>query len=131
MSAAEMNFTRHQFRQLYMWSLVATGGVIIIISACVLPVQVLDNRFLILCLMAMASSVVAIKIPRVSGRITVADTFVFLTMLLYGGSAAILVSALALLAAVTGFCTGCEAYKLACLLRGRPFVSCPIPGARS
>ena len=42
-----------------------------------------------------------------------------------------LVSALALLAAVTGFCTGCEAYKLACLLRGRPFVSCPIPGARA
>jgi Domain of unknown function (DUF4395) len=42
----------------------------------------------------------------------------------------LLVAALALLAAVTGFCTGCEAYKLACLLRGRPFVSCPIPGAR-
>jgi signal transduction histidine kinase/ActR/RegA family two-component response regulator len=42
----------------------------------------------------MASSLIAIPIPRVSGRITVADTFVFLTLLLYGGSAAILVSAL-------------------------------------
>ena len=42
----------------------------------------------------------------------------------------LLVAALALVAAVSGFCTGCEAYKLACLLRGRPFVSCPIPGAR-
>jgi hypothetical protein len=39
----------------------------------------------------------------------------------------LLVAALALLAAVTGFCTGCEAYKLACLMRGRPFVSCPLP----
>ena len=38
-----------------------------------------------------------------------------------------LVAALALLAAVTGFCTGCEAYKLGCRLRGRPFVSCPLP----
>ena len=38
-----------------------------------------------------------------------------------------LVAALALLAAVTGFCTGCEAYKLGCLLRGQPFVSCPLP----
>jgi hypothetical protein len=38
-----------------------------------------------------------------------------------------LVTALALLAAVTGFCTGCEAYKLGSLLLGRPFVSCPIP----
>ena len=40
-----------------------------------------------------------------------------------------LVAALALLAAATGFCTGCEAYKLAHRLTGRPFVSCPIPGA--
>ena len=38
-----------------------------------------------------------------------------------------IVAALALLAAVTGFCTGCEAYKLGSLLAGRPFVSCPIP----
>lgn len=37
------------------------------------------------------------------------------------------VTVLALLAAVTGFCTGCEAYKLGSLLIGRPFVSCPIP----
>lgn len=38
-----------------------------------------------------------------------------------------IVSCLALLAAVTGFCTGCEAYKLGALVLGRPFVSCPIP----
>jgi len=44
-----------------------------------------------------------------------------------GAALGILVAVLALLAAATGFCTGCEAYKLACLLRGRPFVSCPIP----
>jgi Domain of unknown function (DUF4395) len=40
-----------------------------------------------------------------------------------------IVAVLALLAAVTGFCTGCEAYKLGCRLTGRRFVSCPIPGA--
>jgi hypothetical protein len=38
-----------------------------------------------------------------------------------------LVAALALLAAATGFCTGCEAYKLGSVLVGRPFVSCPLP----
>jgi Domain of unknown function (DUF4395) len=38
-----------------------------------------------------------------------------------------LVAALALLAASTGFCTGCEVYKLGSLLFGRPFVSCPLP----
>jgi hypothetical protein len=42
-----------------------------------------------------------------------------------------LVAALALLAALTGFCTGCEAYKLGCRLRGRPFVSCPLPPVRT
>ena len=46
-----------------------------------------------------------------------------------GASLGVLVAVLALLAAATGFCTGCEAYKLGCRLTGRPFVSCPIPGA--
>jgi hypothetical protein len=44
-----------------------------------------------------------------------------------GAALGLLVAALALLAAVTGFCTGCEAYKLACRLSGNPFVSCPLP----
>lgn len=38
-----------------------------------------------------------------------------------------IVAALALLAATTGFCAGCQAYKLGCLLRGERFVSCPLP----
>ncbi len=38
-----------------------------------------------------------------------------------------LVAALALLAAVTGFCAGCTAYKIGYALTGRPFVSCPLP----
>jgi len=38
-----------------------------------------------------------------------------------------IVAALALLAALTGFCAGCNAYKLGCALTGRPFVSCPLP----
>jgi hypothetical protein len=62
--------------------------------------------------------------------------FVFLTgatlayalgLRLAGGALAVLVASLALLAAVTGFCTGCEAYKLGCRLRGHPFESCPLP----
>jgi hypothetical protein len=44
-----------------------------------------------------------------------------------GAALGLLVAGLALLAASTGFCTGCEAYKLACRLSGHPFVSCPLP----
>jgi uncharacterized protein DUF4395 len=47
-----------------------------------------------------------------------------------GAALGLLVAALALLAAATGFCTGCEAYKLLCRVTGRPFVSCPIPEAQ-
>ena len=38
-----------------------------------------------------------------------------------------LVAALALLAAATGLCAGCEAYKLGYRLTGRRYVSCPLP----
>lgn len=44
-----------------------------------------------------------------------------------GAALGVLVAALALLAASTGFCAGCEAYKLGSLFLGRPFVSCPLP----
>jgi hypothetical protein len=38
-----------------------------------------------------------------------------------------LVGALALLAATTGFCAGCTAYKIGYRLTGRAFVACPLP----
>jgi hypothetical protein len=44
-----------------------------------------------------------------------------------GAALGALVTALALLAAATGFCAGCEAYKLGSFLIGRPFISCPLP----
>jgi hypothetical protein len=44
-----------------------------------------------------------------------------------GAALGMLVAALALLAATTGFCAGCEAYKLGHLLTGRRFVACPVP----
>jgi Domain of unknown function (DUF4395) len=44
-----------------------------------------------------------------------------------GAALGIVVAALALLAAATGFCAGCEAYKLGHVLTGRRFVACPLP----
>ena len=44
-----------------------------------------------------------------------------------GAALGLLVAGLALLAAATGFCAGCEAYKLGHLVTGRRFVSCPLP----
>ena len=94
MSAARVDVNRDGFGHVYMWSLVTAGAVIVLASLYALPLRELNSGFIFLCLMVMSSSLVAIKIPKVSGRITVADTFVFLTLLLYGGAAAIIVSAL-------------------------------------
>jgi hypothetical protein len=44
-----------------------------------------------------------------------------------GAALGIVVAALALLAATTGLCAGCEAYKLGYVLTGRRFVACPLP----
>ncbi len=38
-----------------------------------------------------------------------------------------IVAAFALLAALTGFCAGCNAFKLGYVVTGRRFVSCPLP----
>jgi hypothetical protein len=46
---------------------------------------------------------------------------------LVGAVLGALVAVLALAASASGFCAGCEAYKLGHLLTGRPFVSCPLP----
>ncbi len=47
-----------------------------------------------------------------------------------GAVLGILVAGLALLAAASGFCAGCEAYKLGYVLTGRRFVACPLPPRR-
>jgi len=44
-----------------------------------------------------------------------------------GAVLALLVASLALLAGASGFCAGCEAYKLGYVLTGRRFVACPLP----
>jgi signal transduction histidine kinase/CheY-like chemotaxis protein len=85
---------RHHMVQAYMWSLVVVGSSVILISLYQFPFSKLGVSFLLLTAMVVASSMVAVRIPRVSGRITVADTFIFLTMLLYGGSAAVVMSGL-------------------------------------
>jgi diguanylate cyclase (GGDEF)-like protein len=78
----------------YMWLVVFVGGAIFLYSVYYLPYQRLDFRFVLLLLLTIAvSSRIAIKVPRVNTTITVADTFLFLTFLLYGPEAAVIVAA--------------------------------------
>ena len=61
------------------------------------------------------------------GVLSAASLAYALDALRLGAALGLLVAGLALLAAVTGFCAGCTAYKLGYRLTGRRFVSCPLP----
>jgi signal transduction histidine kinase/ActR/RegA family two-component response regulator len=86
-----------------MWLVIAAGAAACLFSAYLFPrhsLPRLDLAFLFVVIVTGAiGSRVAVEIPRIGGQITVSDTFIFLTMLLYGGEAAIL------LAALDGVCT--------------------------
>jgi signal transduction histidine kinase/ActR/RegA family two-component response regulator len=84
---------RERFAERYMWGIAVVGLTITGFSVFRLPVSRLDLRFLLLGLMLAVASQIGVRIPRVSGRITASDTLIFLTMLLYGGEAAIMLSA--------------------------------------
>ena len=79
-----------------MWLIVAAGTACVLYAAFTLPTGVIDGYFLLLTLVtAVLGSRIAIRIPKISGNITVDDTFVFITLLLYGGEAAVMIGALA------------------------------------
>src|SRR5215217_2439571 len=85
---------KQRFINGYMWLVVVAGAAMIVYSLCTLPFAKLDFRFCLLFLLTVViSSRIAIKVPRVNTTITVADSFVFLTLLLYGPEAAVIVAA--------------------------------------
>ncbi len=90
---------RQRFAHPFMWSVVAVGAAVCAYSAYHLPLARFDLLFLLLAVATVITSHITVPLPGVNGRITVSETFIFLTMLLYGGEAAII------LAAVDGFCS--------------------------
>lgn len=90
----------------YLWSVILLGGAVTLAAAVRMPWASLGLRFLLLAIITVAiSSRFSVKIPRGNTNLTVSDTFIFLTMLLYGGPAAILV------AATEGFASGARISK--------------------
>ncbi|HEX8284742.1 MAG TPA: ATP-binding protein [Pyrinomonadaceae bacterium] len=76
------------------WGVTAAGAAIAVCAAARLPLGALDVRFLVLTAVTLCvTSRVTVVIPRVKSSISVSDTLIFLTMILYGGEAAILLNA--------------------------------------
>jgi signal transduction histidine kinase/CheY-like chemotaxis protein len=90
----------------FMALLAAAGAAAVLCSLWRLRWSELDWSFAVLATIAVGVGARAIvKIPRVKGEVTVSDTFIFLTMMLYDGEAAVL------LAAVETFCSSLRITK--------------------
>ncbi len=86
--------SRQRIATPYMWAVVCLGMVVACFSLYLLPFAQLDLKFLLLALItAGIGSRISISIPRFKSEISVSDTFILLTMMLYGGEAAILLAA--------------------------------------
>ncbi|MDT4953918.1 MAG: hypothetical protein QOJ02_2056 [Acidobacteriota bacterium] len=100
--------SRQRFTRPYMWLIISLGAVASVFSVYHLSLANLDLRFLMLALITLGlGSRLSIQIPQLSSHISVSDTLIFLTMLLYGGDAAIL------LAAAEAFCSSLRFSKKA------------------
>ncbi|HEX8846735.1 MAG TPA: EAL domain-containing protein [Pyrinomonadaceae bacterium] len=86
--------SRQQYAKPYMWAIIVFGVAVLIFSTFNIPTAQIDIRFLFLALITICiGSRITIQIPRVKGHISVSDTFIFLTILLFGGEVAVLLSA--------------------------------------
>ncbi len=84
---------RQRFTKTYQLLVIWFGVAVCLFSAYRLPGTRIDSTFLLLVLGTIGiSSRVSIRIPRVNTNITVSDTLVFLSLLLYGGDASVLLA---------------------------------------
>jgi signal transduction histidine kinase/ActR/RegA family two-component response regulator len=76
------------------WGVTAAGAAAVAYAAARFPIDALDLRLFVLAAVTLfVTSRVTVIIPRVKSSVSVSDTLIFLTMLLYGGEAAILLNA--------------------------------------
>jgi diguanylate cyclase (GGDEF)-like protein len=84
----------HRLSTAYRWFIVGAGASAFTYAALRMTVPNFDLRFLLLAAVTLViSSRFAVKIPRANTNVTVSDTFIFLTLLVYGGFAGIVLAA--------------------------------------
>jgi diguanylate cyclase (GGDEF)-like protein/PAS domain S-box-containing protein len=78
----------------YLWGVITLGALALAHTLWRLDVSRLDVSFALLAIVTIASgSRIVVQIPRVRGHISVSDTFVLLSILLYGGEPGVLLAA--------------------------------------
>lgn len=91
----EMTDQRAGLSNSYLWLVILMGFAVFANSLYQFVNQPWDPEFFILALVAIVlGPFLIVRIPHLTSQITVSDTFIFLTLLLYGGHAAVLLAAL-------------------------------------
>lgn len=81
-------------RNWYMWLVAVCGIALTALCSYKLDLAHLDSRFVIIALITiLIGSRITISIPKANGEISVSDTFIFLTILLFGPEAAVILAA--------------------------------------
>lgn len=89
----------------YLLLVIVLGAVAFIFSVANLQSNILDFRFFFLALITIGfGSRITIEMPRFKSHISVSDTFIFLTFLLYGGETAIVLAVIEAVCASWRFC---------------------------
>ncbi|HWS53380.1 MAG TPA: ATP-binding protein [Pyrinomonadaceae bacterium] len=89
----------------FAWCVICAGALVAAHAALNFPAASVDLRFLLLTAVTIGiTSRISIAIPRFKSSISVSDTFIFLTLLLYGGEAAILLAGAECLVSSARFC---------------------------
>ena len=80
---------------LYLWLLITMGVIVLLGAVRTLEPQQLDLHFVLIAVITVGiGSRLNVKIPRVNAWVSVSDAFVFLSLLLFGGEATILLATL-------------------------------------
>jgi signal transduction histidine kinase/ActR/RegA family two-component response regulator len=86
--------SRQRLFSYFSWTVITVAAAVVLHSLLHLPLGSFDVRFLVLVAVTLCvTSRASITIPHVNSSISVSDTLIFLTMMLYGGEAAILLNA--------------------------------------
>lgn len=91
---AKVEIENSRLVRAYLWTTICAGGLIYFVAAYRLDSKIVDLKLGVLVIVTVfLSSRITIEIPKFGSRISVSDTFIFLTLLLYGCEAAILMAA--------------------------------------
>jgi signal transduction histidine kinase/ActR/RegA family two-component response regulator len=97
--------SKKKLARTYLWVTIVAGGLIYLVAGYRLNLKLVDPQLAVIALMTIfLSSRISIRIPQFDSQISVSDTFIFLTLLLYGYEAAILMAATEALLSSFRFC---------------------------